>query len=91
MQSRYEANGERKYLNQGEWAVFRKAAQHAYTGHRISEALALTADRVDLASALTDHLWSVHERLAFKSPPSPFVPPKRRGRPRKLSLISPTI
>ena len=62
MQSLYEANGERKYLNKDEWAAFLKAADHAeretrtfcgvlaYTGCRISEALALTADRVDLAS-----------------------------------------
>ena len=44
-----------------------------------------------MASGLTDHLWTVHELLTFKIPPPPFVPPKRRGRPRKLALISPTI
>jgi integrase/recombinase XerD len=62
MQSLYEANDERKYLNKDEWAAFLKAAEHvkrqlrtfcgvlAYTDCRISEALALTADWVDLAS-----------------------------------------
>jgi hypothetical protein len=37
-----------------------------------------------MAAGLTDHVWSIHERLAFKIAPPPFVPPKRRGRPRKL-------
>jgi transposase-like protein len=43
-----------------------------------------------MASGLTDHIWSVHELLAFKVAPPPFVPPKRRGRPKKLSLVSST-
>lgn len=34
-----------------------------------------------IAAGLTDHLWSVQELLSFKLPISPFVPPKRRGRP----------
>ena len=36
-----------------------------------------------IAAGLTDHCWSVAELLHFKVPPSPFVPPKRRGRPPK--------
>lgn len=36
-----------------------------------------------MAAGLTDHRWSVLELLTFKVPPSPFVPPKRRGRPPK--------
>jgi transposase-like protein/IS1 family transposase len=44
-----------------------------------------------MASCLTDHVWTVHELFAFKVPPAPFVPPKRRGRPKKLALISSTI
>jgi len=40
-----------------------------------------------MAAQLTDHRWSVGELLAFKVPPSPFVPPKRRGRPPKRVLL----
>jgi hypothetical protein len=36
-----------------------------------------------IAAGLTDHLWSVHELLTYKVAPAPWVPPKRRGRPRK--------
>ena len=32
-----------------------------------------------MAAGLTQHRWSVGEVLWFKVPPSPFVPPKRRG------------
>ena len=38
-----------------------------------------------LAAGLTDHCWSVLELLLFKVPPSPYVPPKRRGRPPKTA------
>lgn len=41
-----------------------------------------------LAAGLTDHCWSVQELLMFKLPLSPFVPPKRRGRPPKLALLA---
>lgn len=56
----YDAQGHRKYVTADEQAAFLKAAEDAprevrtfcstllYTGCRISEALALTADRVDL-------------------------------------------
>jgi hypothetical protein len=40
-----------------------------------------------MAATLTDHRWSVSELLAFKVPPPPFVPPKRRGRPPKKVLL----
>jgi len=36
-----------------------------------------------IAAGLTDHCWSVHELLSFKVAPSPYLPPKRRGRPTK--------
>jgi transposase-like protein len=39
-----------------------------------------------VAAGLTDHCWSVEELLMFKLPISPFVPPKRRGRPPNLAL-----
>jgi integrase len=56
----YDRDGRRKYLTAGERDAFLKAAEEAprevrtfcgtlaYTGYRNSEALALTADRVDL-------------------------------------------
>src|SRR5450432_2747651 len=56
----YDRQGQRKYLTAGERDAFLKAAEDAtrevrtfcgtllYTGCRISEALALTADRVDM-------------------------------------------
>jgi transposase-like protein len=34
-----------------------------------------------MASGLTDHCWSVHELLAYKVPPSRWIPPKLPGRP----------
>lgn len=40
-----------------------------------------------VAARLTDHRWSVEELLMFKLPISPFVPPKRRGRPPKHTLL----
>jgi transposase-like protein/IS1 family transposase len=44
-----------------------------------------------MASGLATHVWSIHELLAFKVAPPPFVPPKRRGRPPKIQLSAPTI
>ncbi len=38
-----------------------------------------------MASGLTDHVWSVCELLCYKVAPSPWVPPKHRGRPKKRS------
>lgn len=40
-----------------------------------------------IAAGLTDHRWSVHELLTFKIPIPAFVPPKRRGRPPKVTLL----
>jgi hypothetical protein len=36
-----------------------------------------------MASGLTDHVWSLCELLRYKVAPSPWVEPKRRGRPKK--------
>lgn len=36
-----------------------------------------------MATGLTDHIWTIAELMTFKSAPSPYVPPKRRGRPPK--------
>jgi transposase-like protein len=37
-----------------------------------------------MAAGLTDHIWSMYELLTYKVAPAPWVPPKRRGRPRKV-------
>lgn len=34
-----------------------------------------------MAAGITDHLWSVFELLSYHVPPSPWTPPKHRGRP----------
>lgn len=34
-----------------------------------------------MAAGITDHLWSVFELLSYRVPPSPWTPPKHRGRP----------
>jgi hypothetical protein len=39
-----------------------------------------------IAAGLTDHRWSVFELLSFKIVPPPFLPPKRLGRPPKLTV-----
>jgi transposase-like protein/IS1 family transposase len=44
-----------------------------------------------MASGLTDHIWSVAELVMYKVAPSPWVEPKRRGRPRKRLLPDPTV
>src|SRR5512135_1483746 len=36
-----------------------------------------------MASGLTDHVWSIWELLSYKVAPSPWIEPKRRGRPKK--------
>ena len=41
-----------------------------------------------VAAALTDHRWSVEELLMFQLPISPFIPPKRRGRPPKIAVLA---
>src|SRR5260370_5211555 len=38
-----------------------------------------------MASGLADHVWSICELLRYKVAPSPWIEPKRRGRPRKLA------
>jgi hypothetical protein len=38
-----------------------------------------------MASGLTDHVWSIGELLRYKVAPSPWVEPRRRGRPKKLA------
>ncbi len=60
----YDKHGHRKYLTASQWVAFLRAADSAapevytfcrtlaYSGARISEALALTADRIDSADGL---------------------------------------
>lgn len=39
-----------------------------------------------IAAGLTDHCWTVRGLFLFKVPPSPWTPPKQRGRPSKETL-----
>ena len=43
-----------------------------------------------MAAGLTDHVWSIHELLAYQIAPPPFVPKKPKGRPRKLHPVPST-
>ena len=36
-----------------------------------------------MAAGITDHCWTIHERLSFPVPLSRWVPPKQRGRPSR--------
>jgi IS1 family transposase len=38
-----------------------------------------------MASGLTDHIWSIQDLLSYRLAPLPWVEPKRRGRPKKLT------
>lgn len=40
-----------------------------------------------MATGLTDHVWTIQELVTFKVPPTPYVPPKRRGRPPKKRIL----
>ena len=42
-----------------------------------------------MASGLTDHVWSICELLRYNVAPSPWVEPRRRGRPKKQA--EPTV
>lgn len=41
-----------------------------------------------MASGLTDHIWSVREVLTYRIAPSPWVAPKRRGRPKGFGQLA---
>ena len=50
-----------------------------------------------MAAGLTDHVWSIFELLSYRSAPPPWVPPKKRGRPKqqlepiKMALLRPRV
>jgi transposase-like protein len=44
-----------------------------------------------MAAGLTDHVWSIREVLTYQVAPTPWVAPKRRGRPRQHPLPDPTV
>src|SRR4051794_1643269 len=86
MNTLYDRNGQRKYLTPAERDAFLKVADEAdvrevrtfcdmlaYTGCRISEALALTADRIDLKDG-TIVVESAKKRQSGVYRPNP-VPP----------------
>ena len=43
-----------------------------------------------MAAGLTDHVWSIHELLAYQVAPHAFVPKKPRGRPKMLLPVPST-
>jgi hypothetical protein len=43
-----------------------------------------------MAAGLTDHVWSIHELLAYQIAPPLWVPKKPKGRPRKLLPVPST-
>jgi IS1 family transposase len=43
-----------------------------------------------MAAGLTDHVWSICELLSYQIAPPLWVPPKRRGRPKKHTESVPT-
>src|SRR5436305_7891078 len=43
-----------------------------------------------MAAGLTDHVWSIYELLSYQIAPPLWVPPKKRGRPKKQSASVPT-
>jgi integrase len=80
----HDRDGRRKYLTAGERAAFLEAAEraprevrafclvHVYTGSGISEALALTADRVDLEGcAIILETLKKRRRGAYRVVPAP--------------------
>lgn len=82
----YDKHGHRKYLTASEWSAFLRAAESAaptvntfcqtlaYSGARISEVLALTTDRVDIADGvLIFESLKKRRRGVFRAVP---VPPK---------------
>src|SRR5256714_9052304 len=44
-----------------------------------------------MAAGLTDHVWSICELLRYQIAPPLWVPPKRRGRPKKQPESVPPI
>ncbi len=44
-----------------------------------------------MAAGLTDHVWNLYELLSYQIAPPPWVPPKRRGRPKKQAASVPTL
>lgn len=61
------------------------AVRDATTGKRRAGQLRTPA----MAAGLTDHVWSVFELLRYKVALSPWIEPKRRGRPRTRPLPDP--
>jgi hypothetical protein len=84
----YTADGARRYVTAGEREIFLRAAERAdrevrtlcmtlaYGGCRLSEALALTADRVDLAGKNNAHKQCAI-RGASWCPQIPHCPPRQ--------------
>ena len=62
-----------------------------FAHHELSKATyGGTACTPAMATGLTDHVWSIFELLRYKMAPSPWVAPKRSGRPGKRAEQIPT-
>lgn len=62
--------------------VYNFCTYHASLRLASSEASRRSGQRTPaMATGITDHCWTIQELLAFHVPPSPWSPPKRRGRP----------
>jgi hypothetical protein len=44
-----------------------------------------------MAAGLTNHVWSMWELLSYRIAPAPWIAPKRRGRPKKLTEQTTTL
>jgi IS1 family transposase len=69
-----------------------------FVHHELSKASQVgSACTPAMAAGLTDHVWSIFELLSYRSAPPPWVPPKKRGRPKqqlepiKMAVLRPRV
>jgi len=73
-------------------SVYNFCCPHQELGKHLSqEALGPTKSTPAMASGVTDHVWSISELLRYKVAPSPWVEPKRRGRPHRRLFPDPNV
>jgi IS1 family transposase len=73
-------------------SVYNFCCPHQQLGKRLShEVLGRTKSTPAMASGVTDHVWSLSELVRYKVAPSPWVEPKRRGRPRRRLFPDPKV
>src|SRR5947209_3678254 len=79
--------------DQGGWtSMLAGLARVAHWHHELSKHLHVgSACTPAMAAGLTDHVWSICELLRYQIAPPLWVPPKRRGRPKKQPESVPPI